>query len=262
MIEFPQRSIEEIIASEREMVLAAPQRYGKYYDTALQCSVLFSRFVKEITRERWIFISFLSLAKKHHALALFSAVRLHKIQAMMNLRQTLEAGANAAFAIANPDHGHFITADERGILDPVPGQKRYAWLDRHYPAGSAAVKEAKDQINAVEAHANLISSQNTFRTDYQDRVFAAPFFDIEDEYHVKTDLWRIGQVALVLMHFLAEINETRNIIKFADDFWPLIETLRESNNDLRTEMTSSDRFKRAAAMEEVRQVSKTKRPRA
>jgi hypothetical protein len=80
MFEFLQRTIEEIIDSEREMVLAATQRYGKYYDTALQCSVLFSRFVKEITRERWIFISFLSLAKKHHTLALFSAMRLHMLK--------------------------------------------------------------------------------------------------------------------------------------------------------------------------------------
>jgi hypothetical protein len=175
----------------------------------------------------------LSLAgKKASHLDLFSAARLHKIQAMMNLRQTLEAGACAAFSIDNPDHGHFVTADQHGILEPVPGKNRYAWLDRHYPAGSAAIKEAKDQINAVEAHANLISTQNTFRTDYQDREFDAPFFDIEDEHHVKTDLWRIGQVALVLMHVFAEINEGRNVIKFADDFWPLIETLRESNNTL------------------------------
>jgi hypothetical protein len=200
----PQSTIGEIIDSEKAMVLTAPQRYGKYYDTALQCSVLLSRFVKEISPDRWIFISFLSLAKKHHTLALFSVVRLHKVQAMMNLRQTLEAGARAAFAIANPDHSHFVIADEHGILYPVPAQKRHAWLDRTYLAGSAAIKEAKDQINSVEAHANLISTQNTFRTDYRDRAFAAPFFDIEDEHHVKTDLWRIGQVALVLTQFFAE----------------------------------------------------------
>ena len=145
----------------------------------------------------------------------------------------------------------------RRILDPVPGQKRYRWLNRNYPAGSAAIKEAKDQINAVEAHANLITTQSTFRTDHQDRSFAAPFFDIEDEHYVKTDLWRIGQAALVLMHFFTEVNEERNVIKFADDFWPLIETLRETNNALRQEMMSSDRFRRAMAMEEVRQAAKS-----
>ena len=46
MLEFPQRTIREIIDSEREMILWAPQQYGKYYDTALECSVLFSHFIR------------------------------------------------------------------------------------------------------------------------------------------------------------------------------------------------------------------------
>src|SRR2546430_9857689 len=56
--------------------------------------------------------SFFAQVKKHHMLALFSTVRLHKVQALMNLRQVLEAGACAAFAIANPDHKHFVDTDE------------------------------------------------------------------------------------------------------------------------------------------------------
>jgi hypothetical protein len=252
MIEFLQRTIGEIIDSEREMVLTARRRYGQYYYTALQCSILFSRLVKEITPDRWIFVNFLSLAKKHHTLALFSVVRLHKVQAMLNLRQTLGAGACAAFAIANPDHGHFVVADEQGILDPVPAKKRYDWLDHHYPAGSAAIKESKDPINKFEAHANLINIYGNLHT-----VDRAPFFDIEDEYHVKIDLWRVGQVALVLMGLFDEINEERNVIKFANDFWPSFKTLSESNNALRSEMMSSDRFKHAIAMEEVREAPKT-----
>ncbi len=258
MNEFPQRTIEEIIDSEREMVIRASERYGEFYDTALQGSLLLSRCIKEIGPDGWIFISFLSQTKKHHTLALFSAVRLHKVQAMMNLRQALEAGAAAAFALANPEPHHFIVADEHDIRDPVPAKKRNVWLDRNYPEGSAAIKEAKDQINVAEAHANLITSHQTFRANDQDRSFASPFFDIEDEQHIKTDLWRVAQAALVLMHVFAEINEGRNVIKFADDFWPLIEMLRRRNNALREEMMSSDRFKRARAIEEIRQAAKAK----
>src|SRR5712691_6132111 len=71
IMEFPQNTIAQIIDSEREMVLTAPQRYGKYYDTALKCSVLMTQFIKSIDPDRWVFGSFLSLAKKHHTLALF-----------------------------------------------------------------------------------------------------------------------------------------------------------------------------------------------
>ncbi len=161
---------------------------------------------------------------------------------MMNLRQTLEAGACAAFAIANPDHAHFVDTDEHGILDPSPKLvgKRYDWIDKNYPDGSTAIKEMKQKINASVAHANLINTHNTFRTDYEAGWFAAPFFDIEDEHYVKTDLWLIGNVALTLMHYFYEINEGRNVIKFVDNFWPLIQTLGQRNEERRwSQLTSS-----------------------
>lgn len=88
-------------------VLSAPERYGEYYGNVLELSFLFSKFIRRVDRGREMFARFHSLSKKHHTLALFSAVRLHKVQAMMNLRQALEAGAAAAFAIANPERDPF-----------------------------------------------------------------------------------------------------------------------------------------------------------
>jgi len=257
IMEFPQRTIAQIIDSEREMVLTAPQRYGMYYDTAFDCAMLFTQFLKSIDPDRWVFGSFLSLAKKHHTLALFSTVRLHKVQALMNLRQTLEAGACAAFAIANPDHAHFVDTDEYGILDPVPAGKRYRWLDQNYPASSTAINEIKKQINTSTAHANLISTHSTFRTDYEAGWFTAPFFDIEDEHYVKTDLWMIANAALTLLHFLYEVNEGRNVIKFVDNFWPLIQPLDQRSGALRAEMMATDRVKRALEKDAARKAGAT-----
>jgi hypothetical protein len=251
-MEFPQQTIEQIIDSEREMLLAASQRYGKYYDTALECALLLTQFLKSVDPDRWVFYSFLSLAKKHHTLALFSAVRLHEVQAMLNLRQTLEAGACAAFAIANPDPAHFVVADEYDILDPIPAAKRYAWLDQNHAAGSTHIREIKQQINASTAHANLITTHKTFRLNYKEGWMSAPFFDIEHKHYVKTQLWMIGDVALTLMHYFYEINEGRNVIKFVDNFWPLIQPLGQRNDALRAEMMSTDRFKRAMAKEAAR----------
>jgi hypothetical protein len=177
VLEFQQSTIGQIIDSEREMVLTALQRYGKYYETALEGSLLMTRFLKSVDPDRWIFGSFVSLVKKHHTLALFSTVRLQNVQAMMNLRQTLEAGACAAFAIANPDHSHFVDADESGIIDPSQtlAKKRYNWLTENYPEGSAAIKEIKDRINMTTAHPNLISTHRTCRTDDAAGQLVAPF---------------------------------------------------------------------------------------
>src|SRR5271169_6537107 len=98
-MEFPQNTIGQILDSETQMVLTAPERYGKYYNTAQDCSAFITQFLQSIDKDRWIFASFLAQVKKHQFLSLFSAVRLHRVQSMLNLRRVLEAGACAAFAI-------------------------------------------------------------------------------------------------------------------------------------------------------------------
>jgi hypothetical protein len=172
------------------MILTAPQRYGEYYDHAFACSMFLTQFLNSIDPDRYVAASFFAQVKKHHTLALFSTVRLHKVQSMINPRQVLEAGACAAFAIANPDHRHFVDTDAYGILDPSPklARKRYAWLKQNYPAVSDAIEGLKKQINLEAAHINLLTAQANFRTEYNDGWFSAPFFDIEDEHFVKTDL--------------------------------------------------------------------------
>jgi DNA-binding transcriptional regulator YiaG len=251
-----QNTIAQIIKREHQAVLTAPQRYGNYYDNAFGCSIFLTQFLKSIDPDRWIFGSFLSQVKKHHTLALFSTVRLHKVQAMMDLRQALEAGACAAFAIANPNHNHFVDTDNFGILDPSEklARKRYRWLREHYAAGSKAIEDIKKQINEVDAHANLINSHNNFQIEYEN-WFSAPFFDNEDDYFVKISLWKLGNAAIVLLYFFWEINEGRNVIKFVDNFVPVIEKLRAQNNSLGAEVMESDRFKRAMEKEQARKAA-------
>ena len=45
----------------------------------------------------------------------------------MNMRQVLEAGSAAAFAIVHPDHEHFVKKDKDGTLVPSKqlAKKRY-----------------------------------------------------------------------------------------------------------------------------------------
>lgn len=253
-MQFPQQTIQQIVDSEREMVLTASQRFGKYYDTALECVIFATQFLKSIDPDRWVFAKFQALAKKHLTLALFSAVRLHKEQALMDLRQALEAGASAAFAIANPDHKHVVDTDEFGILDPSQKltSKRYKWLDANYPNASKAIQELKNQINASNAHANLISAYGRSEANEQGGWFSEPFFDVEDDYFIKADLWRVANSALTFLHVFYEVNEGRNVIKFIDNFWPIIQQLGQRNEALHQEMIATDRFQKAMAVERAR----------
>ena len=189
-MEWKQSTFEEIVETEKRLVLDAEARYGNYYLNARECSIFLSRSIASVELSHHeTFGRFFSQLKKYHMLALLSTLKLHKVQSMLNLRQVLEAGAAAAFAIANPEMRHFVDADPNGLLDPSKdlAKKRYQWLHKDFPAGSRAIKEKKELINATMSHANIVSANQTFSVDDKMTNIAAPFFDIENEFHVQID---------------------------------------------------------------------------
>jgi hypothetical protein len=247
-MDFKQSNFSEILDSEREMVLKGAERFGDYFVNAIEFNSLLQEFVESINPDRFIFAMFLSQIRKHHTLALFSSLRLHHMQAMMDLRQVLEAGSCAAYAIVNPDQKGFVDADENGILDASQdlNKKRYKWLEEKFPKGSEAIKNMKDTINKSTAHSNIIYAHNNFRFDGNSGRFETPFFDIEDDYLVKTDLWQIGNIAMGLMDLFYGVNKELNVIKFTDDFISRLKTHEVVNHQLKAEMMKTERYKKAA----------------
>jgi hypothetical protein len=248
-VEFPQSTLEEIIESERLMLLTAEERYGKYYRNARESSIFLSRCIASVDHDRMMFARFFALMKKHHMLALLSILRLHKVQAMMNLRQVLEAGAAAGFAIANPEQNHFAETDEQGLLDPTQEltKKRYRWLHKNYRNRSDWIKSTKEQINMSAAHANIVSSGSIFRVADAGDTINAPFFDIEDEYAVKADLRQSASIALSLMDLFYGVNQSRNVIAFHPAFVATIGRLAQETDALLAELKATDRFKQGLA---------------
>jgi hypothetical protein len=263
---YPQSSLEEIIESERHMLLDAPARYGKYYQHARNATMYLSLCVETIEHDRAdMFGRLHALMKKHHTLAFLSALRLHKVQAMMNLRQVLEAGAAAAFAIPHPEQAHFVNTDEHGILDPSQEltKRRYRWLNGTYPQQSKWIRDTKDRLNSQVSHANVIIGDNTFSISDDGTTAAAPFFDKEDDFLVIADLWLISHVAIILMDFLFGVardvgNAGHKVIGFRSDFLRTVPGLGAESNALLAECMASDRYKAIAAKEAARRaVSQT-----
>ena len=150
-MELKQLTFEEVVESEQSLVQNAEARYGTHYRNARACSIFLSRSIESVEASHHeTFGRFFSLLEKYHMLALLSTVRLHKVQSMLNLRQVLEAGAAAAFAIANPEMHHFVDVDPSGFLDPSQdlARKRYKWLDEHFPADAQAIKEKRTLLTA------------------------------------------------------------------------------------------------------------------
>lgn len=229
------------------MILAGADRYGDYFINAYEFNGLLQKFIKSVNPDRFIFAMFLAQIRKHHTLALFSALRLHHIQAMMDLRQVLEAGSCAAYAIVNHTREGFADLDENGILNASQEltKKRYKWLEENFENGSNAIKNMKKSINESTAHSNIIYAHNNFRFDGEGGKFVTPFFDIEDDYLVKTDLWQIGNIAMGLMDLFYGVNSKLNVIKFINDFIPRFKDLEAGNHKLKEEMMATERYKKA-----------------
>lgn len=242
---FKQATIGEILDSEREMVARGAEYYGEYFINAADCSQFLGEFLKTVNPDRFIFAMFLSQVRKHHALALFSAVRLHQIQALMDMRQVLEAGSCAAYAIANTAVEDFADVDDAGILDASKEltKKRYDWLTKNYPDASKAIHEMKKSINSSTAHANIVYAHQNFTFNGAKGIFETPFFDRQDEFYVKTTLWTIGNVGRNLMDIFYGVNRGRDVLKFSDDFISRLKTITLQNERLKAEMMASDRFK-------------------
>ena len=251
---FKQSNFGEILDSEREMVLRGEERFGAYYVNAVRFSELLGRFIKSAHPDRMIFAMFLSQVRKHHTLALFSTLRLHHIQAMMDLRQTLEAGACAAYAIANTEPADFADKDEDGILNPTQelAKNRYKWLEQNFPDASNAIKKTKENINNSSAHSNIADANRSFNFDAIGRHFDMPFFDFEDHHFVKTDLWLIANVAMGLMQLFFQVNSALNVIVFVDEFEGRMKELITENSRLRSEMMQTDRYRQVTKLVEKR----------
>jgi hypothetical protein len=210
-------------------------------------------------------VRLLALTKKHQILAFLSALRLHRVQAKMDLRQALEAGSAAAYAIANPGIEGFLDIDAFGIMDPSqgPAKARYRWLAKHYPEQSDWIKQTtKAQINEESAHANVISGDSNFRIAAGGAMADTPFFDVEDEHFVKIDPWLIGRTAVILMQLFHLVSEGvardtgRSPVEFRADFPNMAGGLAGESNALLDELKATDRFR--AAMQKREQRAKAK----
>lgn len=237
-------NVVKITELESEMVRRAEEKYGKYYLHASTMVFFLGKFLKSIDPDRYVFAMFLSQIKKHAFLALLSTLRRHHVQTSMDLRQVLEAASCAAFAIANPNERGFAELQENGYLEATEKlkNKRYKWLDEKYPDGSKSLHKLKTLINSSAAHSSIIYAQNNFKLDIEKGKFEMPFFDFENIYLEKTDLWHIANIVMGVTDLFYGIAKDYRGITFSDDFIKDLNLLKLENDSLKLEMMEEYRY--------------------
>lgn len=230
-------------AEEHKMLLRAEKEYGDYWTNALHYNGLLSNFIVEVKPDAMFFVMFMSQVKKHHTLALLSISRRHVVQAQMNFRQTIEAGANAAYAMAHYEREDFIINNSDGTMTDTNPTKKYKWLEENFKYHSDFLEKQKWAINRGPAHSNTTYAFLNFGFSVE-RGFATPFFDNEDKFHTQHELWFAGNLAMGLMDLIAVANKKYNLITLIPDFVQQQKELEQKNHSLKAEMGESDRIKK------------------
>jgi hypothetical protein len=202
-------SIDAYSAEEHQRVIDAEHRYGDYYVNAYNATIMLSNIMMWPVSDCDVFIRFLSQLKKYHTLSLISTVRLHRIQAKMNLRYFLESTVNAAYALTHTDTEIYFNYDDEEQPDAKKASRQaYKWIESAFPAHSQSIQNMKDQINKQTAHANVFNSQHNFLYVPGERVeIHTSYFDFEDERFVKADLWQCAQAGLIAIDLILAVQK-------------------------------------------------------
>jgi lipase chaperone LimK len=113
-------------------------KYGNAFVNANNTTMLLPNLMLWPLVDCDLFIRFYSQMKKYHTLSVVSTVRLHRIQAKMDLRYFLESTANAAFSLAHTSTRNYFDLENSRIGDAQKATtKAYKWLEATRPRSTS-----------------------------------------------------------------------------------------------------------------------------
>lgn len=175
---------------------------------------------------------FLTQVRKHAGLAILSIARKHHIQALLDLRQTIEAATWMLFAMKHKKPSDFYAVDDRGAAVVTDAHKKQMrkWLDEGWPSGSSDLKKMKGHINDTCAHADVVYAQNNFDA----KNFTFTFFDQKmGDRMKKSDFFFVGICLWQIMDLMYGINQVHKAIEFSTEFVTIMKSLKANMESLR-----------------------------
>jgi hypothetical protein len=247
----PLTTFDSLVQQESDLIGSAEERLGWPVAMARDATLLLSTFMASVDAAHHMYIRCMAIMKTHHTLAFMSTLRLHHVQAMMNLRQAAEAASNAAFALAHPD-AVYVDGDKGFIMNPKEvGSRSYKWIRQKFPLHSTNLKVLKDIINDQSAHFNIVNSARLVDDLPEGDIWHTGFFDREDKYLQHNDLWLLTNLSLCAMHLMTEVGKVHGGFKLDAEAEGRAKNIQFHANRLRSEMTSSERHQRATALAEA-----------
>jgi hypothetical protein len=177
---------------------------GDYATFAEASTAVFSQVVEGVPRSYFLFMGVYSMVRKHLVLAVLSALRQHKVQSALNLRQAIEGTVVMLFLIAKP--APFEMKDGDDSIPEKLNREARKWIAAEYPDRSEKLKSFKDDINRTDSHTNIVNSYATFDYEHIERGFSENrFFDRDDREILFMSLWNVGHITTHIVSAFAQV---------------------------------------------------------
>lgn len=240
----------DLSKQENLLVEKAPSELGPEFVLAHDLVFFTDEFFVSVNHEALPYPALMFLtfhAQFHNALVLclLSSVRKHNVQFHMMLRQALENGVLACYALFETNKDAFYKVNKYDIIeiDKNIKVKAYNWLEKNYKDRSDMIKHMKEYINELFAHAGSPDPSN-FHFDRSSSEFYTKFFDSDDILFAKIRLHLVGKTALVFLDLFAKIIKTIPIVSLVDDFSQKIDSFINESIQIENEIKSSHRIAR------------------
>ena len=207
----PDHRIQLLAAQESEMIEWTAKRAGIYGVFAHGAFSVMDSMVTDLPKSHMLFAGAWATVRSFAGQALLSAMRQHRIQMNLCIRQVLEGTTLAAYLLAHPQPDHRTEDDQGNMVEPKLLMTKLVspWFKTTFPDENAKIKELKDQINLLSGHANLIATSAVF--DYGQKAgmqITADFFDQPIDQMVWANFYEVGEAITLAIEVILHANIT------------------------------------------------------
>ena len=234
--------------AENQLTRLNHGRAGDYAHFAEASTAMFASTITHVPRSHYLFMGVYSMVRKHLVLAVLSALRQHKVQTALNLRQAIEGSVAMFYLIATPEPVDAETVGDDNKFAEKLNEKARKWLKANYSDHSDKLKSFKDDINATDSHSNIVNSYATFDYTSLDRAFSENlFFDRDDEDILLISLWNIGHITTHIIGTFGQVVTDHEGPTLTTDIDERITWLAKENDRLLALIQSKPRWQEAFA---------------
>jgi hypothetical protein len=234
--------INYLLDREPEIVAETRAMGGEYCEFAVMAFELMHAPIRSIDGDGAYFVGAWTSVRKACGLALMSALKRHRVQTGMNLRQAIEGVSLFAYLASHPGGGpKWKLAPEGWLKKPEDVlHAAFDWMKVTYPVHNGLLHQKKNQINRTTGHANIENSADLldYEAMYETGRANHSFFDQPNEAWTALNFYEVGHVTSLALDVLMRVSTDTQLFTMAPHLPPLIKDMWQYRQLMYDKITS------------------------